>query len=87
MTHRCAAWRHQHREPGCDGCRVAYNRRTRDRKWRRYAERVERDGVLVAVREELPHGSASTYNNWGCRCAPCTAAKTAEQAAWRGVAR
>lgn len=54
---------------------------------RRYAERVERDGVLVAVREGLPHGTKSTYNNWGCRCAPCTTANAAEMAQWRGVLR
>ena len=87
MTHHCAAWRHQHRGDGCDGCRVAYNRRAALRKARRYAERVERGGVLVAVREGLPHGTKSTYNNWGCRCAPCTAANAAELAAWRGVYR
>lgn len=87
MTHRHAAWRHQHRNEGCDGCRLAYNQRTYSRRARRYAERVVRGGVLVAAREGLPHGSASTYNNWGCRCAPCTAAKTAEVAAWRGAYR
>jgi hypothetical protein len=87
VRHDCAAWRHQYYDEDCGGCRRAYNRCARDRKWRRYADRVERDGVLVAVREGLPHGSASTYSNWGCRCAPCTAAKTAEMAQWREVQR
>jgi len=86
MSHRCAAWRHQHRKEGCAGCREAYNARARARRARRYAERVERDGVLMAVREYLRHGSASVYNNWGCRCAPCTRSKRVEVAAWRAVA-
>ena len=83
MTPRHSAWRHQHRDEPCDGCRVLYNRRAVDRKRNRYAQRVERDGRLVAAREGLPHGDASTYNNWGCRCVPCTAAKAAEVAMYR----
>lgn len=31
----------------------------------------------------VPHGTASSYNNHGCRCDPCRAAATAARRAWR----
>lgn len=31
----------------------------------------------------VPHGTASSYNNHGCRCDPCCAAATAARSAWR----
>lgn len=33
------------------------------------------------------HGKGATYRNWGCRCDPCTAANSADCAAWRRRAR
>lgn len=79
--HTHSAWRHQHRPTGCDGCREAYNTRARERRERRRDRRVLIDGRLVATREGLAHGSSSTYDNWGCRCAPCSTVKAAERAA------
>lgn len=31
---------------------------------------------------EIPHGSASSYNNRGCRCDACRAAASAARAQW-----
>lgn len=35
---------------------------------------VLRDGVWVTTAENVEHGLTSTYNDWSCRCADCTAA-------------
>jgi len=41
----------------------------------RSAERVMRDGRWF--HHGAPHGTASGYKHWGCRCAPCSDAKKA----------
>jgi hypothetical protein len=43
----------------------------RDMQWRRREERVLVDGRWVAVNAEF-HGRYTTYNNWHCRCVPCS---------------
>lgn len=58
----------------CDACRDVY----RKIRARRYAGRVEVDGVLIAQGAE--HGTWSTYTNHGCRCQAC---KTAMRGYWR----
>lgn len=73
--HTCAAWRYND-GPGrnCEGCRRAYNAYTQDLKNRRKVGREDVGGRPTTTRGNLPHGSASTYNNHGCRCKPCTQA-------------
>ena len=39
-------------------------------------EQQRRRGRLAADPSLAPHGSVSTYRNWGCRCAECTVANT-----------
>lgn len=50
----------------CDGCRQAAT----EAHNRQQAARLAR-----GVPDGVPHGSASTYSNWGCRCEPCTKAQ------------
>lgn len=49
------------------------------------AERVLVNGRLTAPRGE--HGTFLTYNGLGCRCKPCTAANTAQMAAYKARKR
>jgi hypothetical protein len=42
---------------------------------RNLRDRVRRSAALAADPSIRPHGNASTYNNWGCRCEPCRAAE------------
>lgn len=49
----------------CPACRTAHNQFTND-AIRRRKQRIAADPSLAT------HGHASTYNNWGCRCTPCT---------------
>lgn len=71
--------RHRCRQPAC---RAAARAATAEARQRRLALRVERGGRSYAERDTngnpLPHGDASTYQNWGCRCEPCTAANTSK---------
>lgn len=39
--------------------------------------RAERAARIAADPSLARHGRAGTYKDWGCRCAPCTAAATA----------
>jgi hypothetical protein len=50
---------------------TAKSTKERARTYRR-RDRLRADPSLA------PHGSASTYNNWLCRCAPCRAAHAAK---------
>lgn len=49
----------------------------------RFPNRVLIDGRMVAPVPDEQHGSASTYNNHGCRCRPCERANTL--ARWPGT--
>jgi hypothetical protein len=60
----------------CKKCRVAHTART----IRRTAERTR---LLAADPSLAPHGRASTYRNWGCRCRPCTTANSEYCAAYK----
>lgn len=48
---------------------------TRRARARRYAERIWRDDHWYAPRLGQ-HGTWNGYNNWFCRCPPCTRANT-----------
>lgn len=55
----------------------------RQRRLLRYAQRVpDATGRPIAVRAPR-HGDAGVYNNWGCRCVPCTRALTQRRHARR----
>ena len=51
----------------CRDCSVANSEKVLAGRARR-ALRLQMDPTLA------PHGSANTYNNWGCRCIPCAIA-------------
>jgi len=46
---------------------------TPETKLRQYEDRKRRLAEGLAP-DDLPHGSMSTYRNWGCRCIGCCAA-------------
>lgn len=48
----------------CKACRNAINK----------ADKAEKARLLAAGLIERPHGTLSTYINYGCRCVPCTEA-------------
>lgn len=56
----------------CRRCRDAINDYTNQRRVDR-AVRLQLDPTLAE------HGTASTYNNWMCRCRECTDAKVAQR--------
>lgn len=51
----------------CEVCRAENAGRYR-------VEREERVARLAADPAIRPHGDRNTYQNWGCRCAPCRSA-------------
>lgn len=60
------------RRPGmaaCGPCRAAHADYVRKGNERRH-KRLLADPTIV------PHGRATTYNNWLCKCPPCTTAAT-----------
>ena len=62
---------------GCEVCREAHRNRIRAQKERRRALRhLGPDGRWWAPPAgpggPLEHGTASTYDNWCCRCPACT---------------
>lgn len=63
----------------CWPCTDAHTRQTSDRRDTRYAERTLIDGRLVTQHPGAIHGRVGTYNYWGCRCSPCTAAAVQTQ--------
>lgn len=72
------SWCEYKRGCRCDGCRKA----NRERHAATIADLRARaragDGAV-------PHGTAGAYDNWGCRCAACTASKQARNAAYRAA--
>jgi len=44
---------------------------------------AQRKALLEAGLVDPPHGSYSTYSNYGCHCADCIAAGNARQADYR----
>jgi excisionase family DNA binding protein len=58
----------------CDACRTAWNDYHR-------AARERRTAQLDLVRDQVQHGTISTYRNHGCRCPACFQA----QSDWNGV--
>lgn len=59
----------------CDGCRTA---------WR---ERMRKLRADLPSRGQPVHGLASTYGNYGCRCAPCTAANSRQSREYKAARR
>jgi hypothetical protein len=59
---------------------------TVDTKRARLAKRRLVDGRLFAA-DAPSHGSANTYQYWGCRCRPCTAANASATAGVRARRR
>lgn len=55
----------------CDDCRRGHAVYC----WEKRQERMRR--LRSGQVGRLPHGTKSTYTNWGCRCEPCTQANTA----------
>lgn len=48
-------------------------------------DRQRRDGgYWLNTSPDCPHGEWGGYNNWGCRCTPCTAANTEKKAKQSG---
>lgn len=62
----------------CDECRYANRLYQRDASARRAAR-------LADEFDRLPHGSTSTYINWGCRCIPCADAQSVANAVAAGL--
>lgn len=70
----------------CQTCVAGNTSRHRDLRAARFARRVEVEGRLVAPVPAERHGRMTTYNNWGCRCVPCTEDATAYKVAARRAA-
>lgn len=68
----------------CNECREALRLYTAEIRARRRARRVTVNGHPFAAVDQngnaLQHGTASTYQNWGCRCFPCRLAQAADHA-------
>lgn len=64
---------HGHYRTYDKGCRCDACRNTNREKSADYRRRLAQDGASA---DRAGHGRATTYQNHGCRCAPCTAANT-----------
>ena len=68
--HEHAAWRYTDgSQRNCAQCRSLASADRTKLKAKHHLQ-------LQDYADRLPHGSASTYNNHGCRCRPCTQANT-----------
>jgi hypothetical protein len=65
------------------GCRCAACRAANTARYHESTE-LRRRALGSAT---VPHGSASTYRNWGCRCEPCHQAALARGALARAARR
>jgi len=65
------------------GCRCAACRAANTARYHESTELRRR----ALARAAVPHGSASTYRNWGCRCEPCHQAALARAALARAARR
>lgn len=63
----------------CTECRSAHAERHRMQQQRRLSDPKAAD--------RAGHGNASTYQNYGCRCRPCTEANTAKSLAYKAQRR
>lgn len=63
----------------CTDCRAGNAERHREQQERRVADPKAAD--------RAGHGSASTYQNYGCRCRPCTDANAVKSAAYKAQRR
>lgn len=68
---------------------MAYNRIAQRQYYENHKAKVEAqrelvDGRWVATHlHPKMHGQSETYNNWACRCVPCTEANAHKQADYR----
>jgi len=62
----------------CETCRAGMRAYASKRRRERAAQRVMIDGRLVAP--VANHGLSSTYDNWACRCIPCSEARRRDDA-------
>ena len=67
----------------CPVCRAGNTTRHRDLRKTRFSKRVLVGGRLIAPVPTERHALMTTYNNWGCRCWPCTKAASAYKVAAR----
>lgn len=63
----------------CTDCRAGHAERHREQQQRRVSDPKAAD--------RAGHGKASTYQNYGCRCRPCTEANTAKSLAYKAQRR
>ena len=59
----------------CDACTLANTEH--HRQWR--GGRRARLALGIDTPDAIQHGTISSYTNYGCRCIPCSAAKTASK--------
>lgn len=67
----------------CAVCREGNTTRHRDLRKVRFSKRILEGDRLVAPVPADRHALMTTYNNWGCRCWPCTKAASAYKVAAR----
>lgn len=63
----------------CTECRAAHAERHQEQQRRRMSD--------PAAADRAGHGKASTYQNYACRCVPCTEANSAKSAAYKAQRR
>lgn len=63
----------------CTECRAAHAERHQEQQRRRVSDPKAAD--------RAGHGKAPTYQNYGCRCRPCTEANSAKSAAYKAQRR
>lgn len=76
----------------CEPCKAAVRDYRADLRARRYALRITgANGRPLALTNfagtPLPHSSATTYREWGCRCDLCTATATTSSRAHKRTTR
>lgn len=56
----------------CDACRDCNRRRAKSRREHLRSLRKLVDGRWVTTISIVQHGTTNAYENWQCRCVPCT---------------
>jgi hypothetical protein len=67
----------------CDICRECNANRQRNRRAHARSLRVLINGRWVSPVSIVKHGTYNGYNNWACRCWPCTTANNLKLAEYR----
>lgn len=79
LMHNYAAY--VNRKCRCTVCVEDHRAHIAEVRQKRRAERVLVGARLVHPRAK--HGLCSSYQNYGCRCEPCTAAASSDKHRWR----